>query len=176
MKRIVIAIFFACVFCWPCYAIKSMMFNSVDQYVERSSGIWIVEVVKQSGQERESGPTYEVKVIQTLKGDPKKKTLTVLAISRELVCGRRYLVFGFNRASDSRSWMDNGNVSPIPVPASLSLTELKGKSTKEQISSIMVARSNELDSLIKQLTEEKKALENGLDFQKRLDKFPSKGE
>jgi hypothetical protein len=174
MRRLLAAISLVCLLSLPSYAIKLMMFNSVDQYIERAGGIWIVEVLQQNGQEPEIGPTYEVKIIQTLKGDSKKETFSLCAISRQLISGSRYLVFGFNRAPDSGAWVDNGNVSPIPVPPSFSLAAVKGEPVENQISLIMSARSSEIDSLIKQLSEEKKALENGLDFQRRLDKLPSK--
>ena len=174
MKRILVGISLACMLCIPCYAIKSMMFNSVTQYVERTDGIWIIKVVKQSGHERTVGPTYEAKILQTLKGRPVKKNLTICAISRKLTARHIYLVFGFNRISTSEAWLDNGNVSPIPIPASFLLTDLKGKSVKKQIATIMTARCRELERLMKELAEEKAALEGGLEFQKRLNKLPLK--
>ena len=173
MKRIFVAISLVCLLSIPCYAIKAMMFNSIEQYIDRADGIWIAEVVKQSGHEREV-PTYEAKILQTLKGESDKETLTVCTISRQLASGHRYLVFGFNRVSASGVWMDNGNISPVPIPASFSLTELKEKSVRKQISGIMSARCRELDRLMKELAEEKATLEEGLQFQKRLDKLPSK--
>lgn len=176
MRRILVAIFLACLLSLPCYAIKSMMFNSINQYIERADGIWIVQIIKESEKEHMDWPTYQVKVLQTLKGDPDKKTLTVCAISRELMSGHRYLFFGFNRGSASRSWLDNGNVSPIPLPPTFSFNELEGKSVKEQISRIMTARCKELERLIKELREEKEALKKGLEFQRHLDKFPSNEE
>jgi len=175
MKGILVGITLACLLGIPCYAIKSMMFNSVDQYIERAHGIWIAQIVKQTGQQREIGPTYEAKIIRTVKGEPGKEALTICAISRELASGEQYLVFGFNRISTSDAWMDNGNISPVPVPASFSLVELKGKSVKEQVAAIITARCSDLDRLIKRLAEEKSALERGLEFQERLDKLPSKG-
>lgn len=175
MRRIFVVIFLACLLSLSCYAIKSMMFNSIDQYIDRADGIWIVQVVKESGKNDRNRPTYQAKVLQTLKGDPDKKTLTVWGISRELTPGHRYLFFGFNRRSAGEAWLDNGNVSPIPLPPTFSFNELEGKSVKEQISSIMTARRRELKRLIKELTEEKATLEEGLEFQKRLDKLPSKG-
>jgi len=52
---------------------------------------------------------------------------------------------------------------------------LKGKSLREQIACIMITRSKEIERQIKQLSEEKEALRQGLEFQKRLDKFRTKG-
>ena len=174
MKRIITTISLVFLLSMPCYAIKAMMFNSIDQYIDGADGIWIVEVVKQSGEERSDGSRYEAKILQTLKGEPDKETLTVCAISRQLTSGCRYLVFGLNRSAGG-AWMDNGNISPVPVPTSFSLTELEGKSQREQIACIMIARTKEIERQVKQLSEEKEALEQGLKFQERLDKLPTKG-
>jgi hypothetical protein len=104
-----------------------------------------------------------------MKGDADGRALSVSAVSRELTSGQRYLVFGFNRTPGDAAWLDNGNVSPVPVPTSFSLAGLRGKTVKDQISSIMAARCKELERLIKQFQGEKSALENGLAFQKRRD-------
>ncbi|MFC1461408.1 hypothetical protein ACFLQR_02680, partial [Verrucomicrobiota bacterium] len=57
----------------------------------------------------------------------------------------------------------------LPLPLTFSLKQLKGKSVKEQIAAIMTARCRDVDGSIKKLTEEKAALEEGLEIQKRLD-------
>lgn len=162
----------------PCYAIKSMMFNGPDQYIESAQGIWIVEVVGQRAQEgdHEAGPVYEAKVIQTLKGNAQKNPLALCTVFKPLTAGGRYLVFGFNKVSDDGPWLDNGNVSPVQIPASMALSELEGKSLKEQVSRIVSARCQEIERLVNQLNGEKKALEEGMDFQKRRDVLPGKGE
>ena len=90
-KRILQAVTVVVALSIPCYAIRLMMFNNIDQYIERAAGIWIVEVVK-DGEERQTkaiyaalGPVYEVKVLQTLKGNPEVKTLAMCVLSRQLV-------------------------------------------------------------------------------------------
>ena len=76
MKRPLIIIpLLAIVVCLPCYAIKSMMFNDIDQYIERAEGIWVVKVLKRLEGER-GGPRYEVTVLQSLKGS-RQATLIV---------------------------------------------------------------------------------------------------
>ena len=55
--------------------------------------------------------------------------------------------------------MDNGNVSSVALPATFLLIELKGKTVKEQISSVMTARCKEIDRFMKELDKEKAALE-----------------
>ena len=157
----------------PCYAIKSMMFNSIDQYIERATGIWIVQVLRQGGEEREIGPVYEAKILRSLKGDPQKETLSFCAISRQLTVETRYLVLGFNKTS-GETWLDNGNVSPVEIPSSLSLAELDGKSAKEQMLAILNARCAEIEKTIKKLNEEKKVIEDGISNQKRFDQLPGK--
>jgi hypothetical protein len=145
------------------------MFNSIDQYVRRAHGIWIVEVTGRITTHRGSMPRYHATILQTMKGDTTERTLSVSAVSRELTSGQRYLVFGFNRTPGDAAWLDNGNVSPVPVPVSFSLAGLRGKTVKDQISSIMAARCRELERLIRQFQGEKSALESGLAFQKRRD-------
>lgn len=174
MKRLLLLALVAIGLSIPCYAIKSMMFNSIDQYMERANGVWIVELLSQGGEGRETGSVYEGRVLRSLKGEPQKGTLSFCAISRQLTVGRRYLVFGFNHASDAGAWLDNGNVSPVEIPPSLSLAELEGKAAKEQILSILTARCTQIVDDIRKLNEEKKALEDGIQFQDRLDKLPGK--
>ena len=174
MKRIIATISLVCLLSIPCYAITAIIFHSIDVCIDRADGIWVVEVVKQSGQEPKVGSTYEAKILQTLKGEPDKKTLTVCAIVRQLTSGSRYLVFGFNRSAGG-AWMDNGNISPVPVSTSFSLTELKGKSLRDQIACIMIARTKAIERQVKQLIEEKEALRQKLEFQKRFDKLRTKG-
>lgn len=169
MKRIIAILLFACLVCLPCFAIKSMMFNSIDQYIKRADGIWIVKTVRRTGQDPEIGPLYQVKVLQTLKGDSNERILTVCSVSRRLISGDRYLVFGFNKDSTKEVWIDNGNISPVPIPMSFSLNELEGKSLKDKISAVLAARHAELGRLIEKYKEEKNALEQGLKFQQHLD-------
>jgi hypothetical protein len=157
----------------PCYAIRSMMFNSIDQYVERAAGIWIVKILGQNveGQEVRGLPVFEAKILRNLKGETQKEPFLLFAVSRQLIIGRRYLVFGFNKTSGG-AWLDNGNVSPVEIPPSLSLTEMEGESLKNQILSIMTARCTEIEKTIKRLNDEKKVLEEGLLIRKRLPRLP----
>lgn len=163
--------------CVPCYATKMMGFNNMDQYISRASNIWIVKCLKCSDQERfrETGTTYEVEVLKKLKGDSKAKLLTVIPISNELVPRRRYLVFSFGQTSGNEVWIDNGAISPVAIPGSLSLNELKGKPVRDQVAIILSARCKELDRLIKRYSEQKSILEEGLEPGKHLDKLEGKG-
>jgi hypothetical protein len=166
-----------CLTSFPSYAQPAMMFNNVDQYIERSSGIWIVDVVKKTDQGPlvEAGPTFEVKVVQTLKGGAQEQTISVMPIFQRLVPGNRYLIFGFNemQTAQGKVWMDNGNVSPIQI--TFSLSQLQGKSLKEQIEFILSARSAEIDNQMQQLIEEEKAIDQGLEFQRQRDKVTNHG-
>jgi len=155
--------------CIPCYAIKSMMFNNIDQYISRAEGIWIVKTLQRTGQERSIGPVHQAEVLQTLKGDPQEDVLSICPVFRELVPGHRYLVFGFTRDATNGTWIDNGNVSPVPIPNSFSLTELDGKPLKDKISIVLSARYKELARLIKRYKEEKSVLEKGLQAKQNLD-------
>ena len=175
--KIIIALALLCLTSFHSYAQKAMMFNNVDQYIERSSGIWIVDVVKKTDQGPifEGGPIFEVKVVQTLKGGAQEQTISVMPIFQRLVPGNRYLIFGFNgmQTAQGKVWMDNGNVSPTQII--FSLAQLQGKSLKEQIEFILAARAAEIDNQVKQLTEEKKAIDQGLESQKQQDKLPGHG-
>jgi hypothetical protein len=153
----------------PCYAIKSMMFNSINQYIERGAGIWIVEILGKNveGQEVRRFPVFEAKILRNLKGESQKEPLLLCTVSRQLIIGKRYLVFGFNKKSGGE-WLDNGNVSPVEIPPSLSLAELEGESLKNQILSIMTARCTEIEKTINKLNNEKKVLEEGILMKERL--------
>jgi len=174
MRRILVAFGVACLVCIPCSAAKLMMFSSFDRYIARADGIWVIEVVKQVGKQPWIGRTYEAKVLQVLKGDPTKGTLTICALSRALVAGDRYLVFGFSQVT-SGAWIDNGNVSPVPVPSSFSLTQLKGKSVKQQVVAIMTARRQALSGVVQQAREEMALLDRTLSSEKRS-KAPGRSE
>lgn len=169
MKRPLGVVLLLCLVCLPCYAIRCMMFNNIAQYIRSAHGIWIVEITRRTTTQRGPMPLCHARILQTMKGGTDERTLSISAVSRELTPGHRYLVFGFNRTPDDAAWLDNGNVSPVPIPVSFSLARLRGKTVKEQISSIMAARCEELERLIRQFQGEKSALENGLAFQKRLD-------
>jgi hypothetical protein len=149
-----------------------MMFNSIDQYISRAKNIWIVRCLEHSDKQRDRriGEAYDVEVLKRLKGDSGQDLLTIQTVFNELVPEDRYLVFGFNQRSEPEAWLDNGNISPVPIPRSLNLNKLQGKSIKEQISIILSARLEQLDRLIKRYAEEKSVLEKGLEFQERLNK------
>jgi hypothetical protein len=172
-KRIVYAALIVVGLTIPCHATKSMMFNSINQYIERATGIWIVEVLRQSGEERGDGPVYEAKILHSLKGDQPKELLSFCAIFQHVAAGKRYLVFGFNKTS-GETWLDNGNISPLEIPPAFSLPDLDGKPTKEQILALMNARLAEIDQSVARLNEVKRAIEYGIAFQKRLDSLPGK--
>ena len=166
LKRIIKSLFIAYLIGYPSYATLLMMFNSVDQYIKYAKRIWIVEVIKKTRYEFKKGTIYEVKVLQTLKGKFGEENLSICAVTKELKSGSRYLVFGFNQQK-SGVFLDNGNISPVPIPASFSLNSLKGKSLKEQISCIITARHKELEKLINKMNEEKKALKHGIESEKQ---------
>jgi hypothetical protein len=170
--RAIIAFAFTCGANGSCHAQKAMMFNSVDQYVEHASGIWIVEDIQKIGQEVD-----QIRVVQTLKGETKGPTMLVTVIFRRLILGDRYLLFGFSvQPSDLNPkgiWMDNGDISPVPIPAMFSISQLQGKPINQQIEMILLARSAEIDNQTKKLTVEKKAIENGLELQKRQEQVLS---
>jgi hypothetical protein len=170
-----IALCFVFLASFPSYAQKSMGFRDVDMYMKVASGIWIVEVVSETNPGDPYGPIYTVKVLQTLKGEAREQTMPVQVIMQKLIPGDQYLFFGFGvtHAAQGDILMDNGgNVSPIPIPPSFAPTQLQGKSLKEQIELILSERSAEIDNQIKQLTEEKKEIESGLETQRQLDKPP----
>jgi len=168
---------FICLTVLPVHAIPAMMFNSIDQYIERAQGIWIVEVIKAESPSKsiEGGDSFEARVLQTLKGKDNEKTLSVIPVFQQLVPGHRYLVFGFGPMPlpQGTAWLDNGNVSPVAIPPSFSLALLQGKSVKEQLSLILSARSVEIDEQNKRLATEKRAIDKGLEFQKQQDASPS---
>lgn len=144
-----------------------MMFNGMNGYIKRAENIWLVQVIKESGTPDENACTYyEVRIVQTLKGGLKLHEFTACSVGRDLVAGARYVVFGFNMMRPG-VWMDNGNISPIPVPGSVSTDELKGKSLDEQLTYIAQARSKEIDGRISDLKREKEVLERGLQNDKR---------
>jgi hypothetical protein len=168
MKMIIVFAFF-CFASLSCHAQKARMFNSVDQYLTGAGGIWIVEDIGEINQR--SGFTYQVKVLQSLKGNFMDQPMEVSVIFRKLIPGDRYLLFGFNfQPADGSSkgiWMDNGNVSPVPIPASFSLARLQGKPVKQAIELILSARSTEIADQVKDLTEEKSEIDHGLRIQMR---------
>ena len=160
----------------PCYAIKLMMFSTVDLFIERATGIWVVEVLRKMQEPRGSldglGIVYEGQVQLSLKGEPKQGILSFHALSRDPMIGNRYLVMGFNRTAYG-AWLDNGNVSPVEIPPSFSLNELEGKTLKEQILRILKARRDEIENFVKKLEKEKKTIDEGIESQKLLDSIKS---
>jgi len=166
-KKAFLSLALVCVTSLPGYGQKAMMFNSVDRYIERAHiGIWIVEAGNvQAVPNSNPELSYRtVKVIKVLEGDALSEEMRVTSVFRSLIPGERYLLFGFSAESVDRGGglMDNGNISPVPIPISFSLALLQGKSLKEQIELILFARIEEIDQQSKELAEEKKAITSGL--------------
>ncbi len=68
--------------------------------------------------------------------------------------------------------MDNGNISPIPMPRLMSTDELKRKNLNEQLTHIILGRTKEIDAETAELDNEKKILLGGLQIDKREDMTP----
>lgn len=149
----------------PCYATQSMAFQSLDQYIEKATNTWIVEVSKRTATKHHFGDVYETKVLQSLKGDAEKKTVSITGVFHGLVPGQRFLFFAFNQnAQDGQThvWIDNGLVSPVPLALTFSLNDLENKSAKDQVAAVMQARRDDIVSQMRQSTREKARLEQGL--------------
>lgn len=162
MKVGICVLVITCLFSVPCYAIKSMGFQSLDQYVGDATNIWIVEVTKRTSTEHNVGDVYEAKVLQTLKGDADKKAVSIAGVFQDLVPGKRFLFFAFGNNARTHVWIDNGMVSPVPLASTFSLNDLENKSAKYQVTVIMKARRDEINEQMRQLTREKARLEQGL--------------
>lgn len=157
MKRTMVSAVLACLLAVPCFAAKAMMFNSVDQYLDRANGIWVLQVVRKTGTDQDGRPVYEAKVLLDVKGSS-EKVLRISSVFNELSLESRYLFFAFGRLSDGKGWMDNGNLSPVPIPRSFGLSDLEGKPPTEQISMIVSARMAQIEVEMKRLSDEREAL------------------
>jgi hypothetical protein len=147
-----------------------MMFSGLDGkngYIERAAQIWLVQVAEKGPPSDQDGCNYyRVNVIEAFKGNPESDRPLVCSVFRPLALDGRYLFFGFNRLSTG-IWMDNGNISPVPVPRAMSTNELKGKSLREKLSYIINGRRKEIDTEVLRLKEENNDLGSGMDIDRR---------
>lgn len=157
MKRAVVSVILACLLAAPSLAAKAMMFNSVDQFLDRADGIWVLEIGDRVRADEDGHSIYKAKALNALKATEERPS-QVKSVFNELSPGGRYLFFGFNRSPDGQVWMDNGSVSPVPIAQSFRLKELEGKTPVEQISFIMSARFAQIETEMKRLSDEREAL------------------
>ena len=143
----------------PCRGQKAMMFNNLAQYIQRSEGIWIIEVVKPI-EDRGLDHAFEASILQTLKDRARDQTVMVHSVFQRLVVDNLYLFFGFNQHRGL--WIDNGIISPVPIPATFPMAQLRGKPLVDQVAMLLHARSDEINDQLKRLMEERKSIEIGL--------------
>ena len=143
-----------------------MPFNSLAQYVARADDILVVRCVRRQDDEtaRSIGfYTYQVELRKNLKAVETRKKLWVHAILNQMIPGRRYLVFCFGTVhSEEPMRIDNGQISPVPIPQSFGLDQLKDKAVEQQVRTVLAARRAEIDRLISKLRDEAKLIDKGL--------------
>lgn len=157
MKRAVVSVILACLLAAPSLAAKAVMFNSVDQFLDRADGIWVLEIGDRVRVDEDGHSICKAKALNALKATEERPS-QVKSVFNELSPGGRYLFFGFNRSSDGKVWVDNGNISPVPIAQSFRLKELEGKTPAEQISMIISARFAQIESEMKRLSDERETL------------------
>ena len=115
-----------------CLATKGMPFQNVDRYIERAEQVLVVKCVHRLlPSPHENGKGYKVEVLRALKGKVDRQTITVISVFNDMDAGQRYLVFAFGKSFGREvSLIDNGLISPLPIPTRFDLRSLTSGDTK----------------------------------------------
>lgn len=127
-----------------------------------SEGVWVVQVMAEKANPPIDCTSYDTMVVTALKGAIQSGTLVVCTVSKNLVIGRRYLVFGRAKTSDN-AWIDNGAASPVELSKNFKLPP-PGTELLEVIEAIYRARIAQLDLEAEPYLKEKTALSEALPY------------
>lgn len=143
-----------------CHATMMMPYQNLDRYIEFAEQILVVKCVGRSPGPHEDGIGYKVEVLQSLKGKTDHRKITVIGVFNKMDAGKYYLVFGFGKQfGRETSLVDNGQISPMPIPKHFDVRSLTAGNTKSQVLRLFDVRLKHVVKLLADLEMEKAMLD-----------------
>lgn len=151
--------------CVSAFALKTGAFRSLE-YLSSCENLLVIRVPESN---QGNPPSYEmdeptlaytVQVVKDLRGEHSVGEKVAVSVMQTLVPGSHYLLAGKPATRAGKPWLlFHWELGVVKIPSTFSLATLEGMDIPTQITALLSARRNEIESQMKELKREKESID-----------------